>query len=392
MKIQPHHHHIIRKTLKYIVVAVLGYFFIHLSLSYLYGRFYASRYTSVSGRPYTNAVCKAAPILPPSHRTVRILVLTGGAINGILPLHILQYLQNKTHQPIHKLFDLIAATSTGSIIATGLTYPKPGAPKHALFDTEAVLKFYTELGPYALSAPWWYRIITLDGLLGPRYLGTRLSDQFSKIFNKHAWFDQLLTPTMISVYDLTKHRVLSFKSWYCNANRTDYHIHEILTAATATPGFFPPVRLQNNEKKESDIFIDGGVAVNNPAMLALESAMKLYPHRQYSILVLDTGNMLDAINWQQSYTWGAFGWVPKTFAILMTTQQNQADNSLHFIQSLLPKGTINIQRINIRITKPESKFNPSKANIRLLKTLADEYIKNNQKKLDAIGKQLTAES
>lgn len=57
-------------------------------------------------------------MLPPNHKTVRILVLPGGAINGILPLHILQYLQDKTNQPIHQLFDLIAATSTGSLIAT----------------------------------------------------------------------------------------------------------------------------------------------------------------------------------------------------------------------------------------------------------------------------------
>lgn len=383
-----HKHHQRIKFLKHLIIAMSTYIAVYLGVGYLYGRFYASQYTFVSGRPFGYSHCKSAPILPPNQKTVRILILPGGAINGILPLRILQYLEHKTKQPIHSLFDFIAATSTGSLIAAGLTYPD--AKGQPAFSTDDVLRFYDQFGPYALSAPWWYRAITINGLLGPRYLGTRLRDQLAKTFNNHTEFTQLLTPTMISVYDLNERRTYAFKSWKCQ-HQPAYHTHEILTAATATPGFFPPVQLQDLQKKRSDVFIDGGVAVNNPAVLALHEAMKLYPHRKYLIVILNTGNIFDSVHWETSYKWGIFNWLPKVFAILITAQKHQADASLRFVQSLLPPGTIQIENINIDVRESESTFNPSQHNIQLLNKLADNYIESHQKQLSVLANTLVTD-
>jgi patatin-like phospholipase/acyl hydrolase len=54
-------------------------------------------------------------------RPFRILSIDGGGVRGIIPARFLQALEEMSQQPIHALFDLIVGTSTGGLIALGLT-------------------------------------------------------------------------------------------------------------------------------------------------------------------------------------------------------------------------------------------------------------------------------
>jgi hypothetical protein len=54
----------------------------------------------------------------------RILSIDGGGIRGIIPALILAQIEKQTEKPIYKLFDVIAGTSTGAILALGLTRPR----------------------------------------------------------------------------------------------------------------------------------------------------------------------------------------------------------------------------------------------------------------------------
>ena len=56
-------------------------------------------------------------------KTIKVLSIDGGGIRGIIPATILEHIEKMTHKPIAKLFDLIAGTSTGGILALGLTKP-----------------------------------------------------------------------------------------------------------------------------------------------------------------------------------------------------------------------------------------------------------------------------
>lgn len=53
-------------------------------------------------------------------RKFRILALDGGGIRGVISAKILERVQEKIGQPLNEYFDLIAGTSTGSILAAGL--------------------------------------------------------------------------------------------------------------------------------------------------------------------------------------------------------------------------------------------------------------------------------
>ena len=53
-------------------------------------------------------------------KTIRILSIDGGGIRGILPAMLLAWLERRTGQPVSKLFDIIAGTSTGANVVAAL--------------------------------------------------------------------------------------------------------------------------------------------------------------------------------------------------------------------------------------------------------------------------------
>ncbi|CAG8661380.1 36625_t:CDS:1, partial [Racocetra persica] len=60
-----------------------------------------------------------------NERTVyNILSIDGGGIRGVLPALWLSEIEYRTHRPISHLFNMIAGTSTGGVIAAGLSAPQ----------------------------------------------------------------------------------------------------------------------------------------------------------------------------------------------------------------------------------------------------------------------------
>src|ERR1700733_16299542 len=76
------------------------------------------------------SLCVPAPVT--MTQPVKILSIDGGGIRGIIPALVLAEIEKRTGRPIACLFDLIAGTSTGGILALGLSIPKtPPAPLYA---------------------------------------------------------------------------------------------------------------------------------------------------------------------------------------------------------------------------------------------------------------------
>jgi patatin-like phospholipase/acyl hydrolase len=53
----------------------------------------------------------------------RVLALDGGGIRGLIAAEVLRKIEEQMRRPISEMFDLIAGTSTGGILALGLTKP-----------------------------------------------------------------------------------------------------------------------------------------------------------------------------------------------------------------------------------------------------------------------------
>jgi uncharacterized protein len=64
----------------------------------------------------------------------RVLSIDGGGIRGIIPAVLCAKLEEYADQPLSSLFDVIAGTSTGGIIALGLTLPPKGKAAKVLSE------------------------------------------------------------------------------------------------------------------------------------------------------------------------------------------------------------------------------------------------------------------
>ena len=74
--------------------------------------------------------------------TVRVLIIDGGGVKGILSLMILKYFEQKSGKTVSELFDFFSGTSTGSIIVSALNLPNPQGK--ARFTVDEVVRLLTE--------------------------------------------------------------------------------------------------------------------------------------------------------------------------------------------------------------------------------------------------------
>src|SRR5262245_7559493 len=70
---------------------------------------------------------------------MRVLAIDGGGIRGLIPALVLTELERRTGRRTFEMFDLIAGTSTGGILACALCAPDP-------LPASEIVGLYTEEG------------------------------------------------------------------------------------------------------------------------------------------------------------------------------------------------------------------------------------------------------
>jgi hypothetical protein len=227
---------------------------------------------------------------------VRILSIDGGGIRGIIPALVLAEVEARTGRRVAELFDLVAGTSTGGILACALTIPRarPAAEVVELYRTE---------GPRIFRRSLWQRIESADGLIDEKhddaglrsaladYLGTaRLSDAVPRV--------------LVTSYDLEHREPYFFKSW---RPERDAPMVDVARATAAAPTYFEPIGL------EGRALVDGGVFATNPAMCAYAEAVRLAQEAGARVDVrmvsLGTGRLTRPIHLAAARGWGLVEWV-----------------------------------------------------------------------------------
>src|SRR5258708_19000781 len=82
----------------------------------------------------------------PGMNTYNILSIDGGGLRGIVPVRILQKLEEVTGKKVHELFDMIAGTSTGGLIAAFLTLKDEKNPSQPKYGLDTLENIYTHHG------------------------------------------------------------------------------------------------------------------------------------------------------------------------------------------------------------------------------------------------------
>jgi predicted acylesterase/phospholipase RssA len=206
-----------------------------------------------------------------------VLAVDGGGIRGIIPARVLRAIEDRTQQRVSALFDLVAGTSTGGLVALGLTKPASGDPATPAYRAADLVDLYLDHGGEIFHSSLAHRISTAGGLLGVRYpagpIEAVLEDRFGDTMLSKA-----LTEVVVPSYDLSGPAPFFFKRRYGRDDPTlDVKMAVAARATSAAPTYFEPAPVAPFPgETRPHALVDGGVFANNPAVSAYAEALDLW--------------------------------------------------------------------------------------------------------------------
>ena len=343
-----------------------------------------------------------------------ILSIDGGGMRGIIPARVISHLsqmlqESGDERPFYSHFDLVAGTSTGGFLASGLTVPREMTTLEPDEKDEVKLS-HTEKG-------WgfWNRPYTVeDGSIrrgpDPEKLEKLYSEEGWRIFTKpplslfgsiftdkydhrnlerflyetfgDTGLDELLTPTAIISYETKSGSPYVFRSYDSHG----FFLREALRATSAAPTYFAPVSLKDRTTGEDLVFIDGGIGANNPSFLAYLEARKLYPEAdEFRMLSLSTGK--SPYSFDPTKSGGGFtGWASSITKVYSTAQERMSEICSYAMPDMKVLRIFSDElerRIPLDDVSPES--------IRMLENAGEKVFENQEEELKMFRDELASE-
>jgi patatin-like phospholipase/acyl hydrolase len=320
---------------------------------------------------------------------VKILSIDGGGIRGIIPALILAEVERRTKRPIAELFDLIAGTSTGGIIALGLT--KPGANHKPQYSAQDIAKLYEAEGSTIFSRSIWHRIYAAGSFLEEKYPSSGIESVLDEYFGE-ARLKDVLTNVLISSYEIEQRFPFFFKSSRAKLRSNyDFPMKKVARATSAAPTYFEPLKLEAEENPGYYALIDGGVYANNPAMCGYVEAVSLQDEPcEYLVVSLGTGQLTRPILYNDAKDWGLAMWAQPILNVVFDGVSDTVDYQL---QQLLPPrqdGSQRYYRFQIALDIGNDNMDDaSQTNLFALKAQAKQIISQHNDDLARLCKQLT---
>lgn len=320
----------------------------------------------------------------------RILSIDGGGIRGIIPAMMLSEIEARTGCLIHEMFDMIAGTSTGAIIALGLT--KPDGSGSAAYRAQDGVTLYEEVVPLIFGRSLRRKLSTLDGLINERYPTEPVESALQRFLGETS-LKAALTPVLVTSYDIHRRIPWFFRSWRAvDEDDHDFPMKVVARAATAAPTYFAPANLEIGDGNCYSL-IDGGVFANNPTMCAFVDAMTERPEiRNYLVVSLGTGDSAAPILYDPVKGWGSIGWFGPGIDILLHGGNETVDYQMRMLLSHSVDGRQRYYRFQPRLGKVNSALDDTTPeNISALKRLTQQYIDENGAVIDDLCSQLMNE-
>ncbi|VAI09312.1 unnamed protein product [Triticum turgidum subsp. durum] len=270
------------------------------------------------------------PVAP--GQRVTVLTIDGGGIRGLIPGTILAFLEAKLQEldgPGARLadyFDCIAGTSTGGLITAMITAPgKDGRP---LFAAKDVNRFYLDNGPYIFPQRRCALAAVTASLRRPRYNGKYLHGKIRSMLGETRLCDAL-TDVVIPTFDVKLLQPIIFSTYDARCMPLkNARLADVCIGTSAAPTYLPAHHFHThdgNGKEREYNLIDGGVAANNPTMVAMTQITKkmmgkdreeLYPVEpsdcgKFLVLSVGTGSTSDQglYTAKQCSQWGIISWL-----------------------------------------------------------------------------------
>jgi patatin-like phospholipase/acyl hydrolase len=246
-------------------------------------------------------------------RQLRILSIDGGGIRGIIAAKVLARIEQLTKSKIADLFDVIAGTSTGGILALGLTCPGDDKkPKHTAQD---LLDLYVNRGAAIFTKPL---MPAAEKIFWPEYSPVHLEKALADYLGE-ARLKDAVTRVTVTAYETERRRPFFFRSSKAAENPAeyDYLMRDVARATSAAPTYFPTHKIDTTPPDRYAL-VDGGVFANNPGMCAYVDALKEVPSTDDVVMVsLGTGSLTRPLKYEDIKSWGEARWVQPLIGVMM---------------------------------------------------------------------------
>ncbi|HWM12171.1 MAG TPA: patatin-like phospholipase family protein [Solirubrobacteraceae bacterium] len=286
---------------------------------------------------------------------MRVLAIDGGGIRGLIAARVLAEIERRCGRPAGELFDLVAGTSTGAIIACALTRPEPLA-------AEQIATIYVEEGPRIFDRTLLKRITSVGGYLDERYD----SDGLVESLRRHLGTARLADARpdlLLTAYDLERRRALLLR------RDDDLSMVDAAHASSAAPSYFEPVRVGDSA------LVDGGVFAANPAMCAYAMAGE-----PVELLVsLGTGEHTRRLPYDEVKGWGQLEWARPIIDVVFDGGADAVDLQL---SALIGDAYVRLQTPLHDASDDLDDASPE--NIAALEREADRLIAAHEEELDRI--------
>ncbi|OMO79022.1 Patatin/Phospholipase A2-related protein [Corchorus capsularis] len=277
------------------------------------------------------------PLQAPTYgNLVTILSIDGGGIRGLIPGTILAFLESELQKldgeeaRLADYFDVITGTSTGGLVTAMLTTPNPEQGNRPLFAAKDINDFYLEHCPKIFpqnGTPFAPAANVVKSLMGPKYDGKYLHKIVKEKLGETR-LNQTLTNVVIPTFDIKQLQPKIFSSYEVkNDHSKNALLSDICIGTSAAPTYLPAHHFKTKDSNEQDKefhLIDGGVAANNPTLVALNEVTKeitrgnpdFFPlkpndYTRFVVLSLGTGSQKceEKYHAHLAAQWGLLGWL-----------------------------------------------------------------------------------
>lgn len=196
----------------------------------------------------------------------RILSLSGGGFLGLYSARVVEEIESMGGDQARQVYDLIAGTSVGGIIALGLAAETRGANIREAFQ---------EFGPrlFKAAAPSTGRLSRsanlLRNLVRPKYDAKILRELIIGVVGSKTKLGDLAQKVVIPAVNLTTGKPCVFKTPHHKNFTRDASLTlvDVALATAAAPTYFGAHRIG------SELFADGGLFANSPDDIALAEGL-----------------------------------------------------------------------------------------------------------------------
>lgn len=268
----------------------------------------------------------------PQPRTLRVLVVEGGGVRGIVTGLILGRLEAALGSRLRDHFDLLAGTSSGGISVMALaTDSIPDAYELATI-------FHGRSQDVFRRAPNPVRLPPL--LRGPRYLAGGFLDVATDVLGTK-WLSDCQVPTIVTSYLIEEGRLKLFGSINEDLD-DDFRLTDVARATTAAPAFFPPAKI-TSAKGKTLWGVDGGVYANAPILQAITEARRRFGRGcRIELVSVGPGDEPITVKPGPAQQWGGISWLKPAFDIHVQALSQQTHA---FVRDDLPD--VHLHRLEV---------------------------------------------